>query len=558
MLSQILWPMAGTTLCYVLFQLVQLRYRDFTSPLCHVVGPKNPSFLGNFRQMANDAYLTDKWRNEFGNNFRFRGLFSSSELYPADIKAINHIVTRSLIYRKAPFNLENSNRITGRGRRIIVRENGPRLYALFTDVFQNPAFGLAQIRLVTEVFVEKVEPLFLSWRSRSPPRLRAPTVAQENGAARIEVLSWLRRETLDVIGQAGFNYQFNALHPGGEQSELEHAFTDLFHSPHAQRNAAFRLAEAMVPILIFLVGISSSLVLASHLIEPKPGMKVVGNARNKMRSKASVIGGDVALGSSRTRDLLSILLKANISKEIPESQRLTDAEVMAQIPTFVIAGHETTSAATAWALHALSSNRAAQNQLRDEVFTISTDNPTMELNSLPYLEMVRETMRVCSPVVYALPLGKPYIDKSGKAHDSLPIRKGQVIHVPILAINTDKNIWGPDAGKFRSFDKSVPDAASQIPSIWVNLLTFYAGTHNCIGFRFAFVEMKALLFTLICVFELEPAVPEGGIGRIASLLQRPTVLAEAGKGSQFPMIGETNQCARFVGLLDFDVVIGLV
>ena len=83
-----------------------------------------------------------------------------------------------------------------------------------------------------------------------------------------------------------------------------------------------------------------------------------------------------------------------------------------------------------WALHALSLNTAAQKKLREELFTISTENPTMdELNSLPYLEsVVRETMRVHSPIVFTqrmamqddvLPLSKPYVDKHGKSHDSL-------------------------------------------------------------------------------------------------------------------------------------------
>jgi cytochrome P450 len=76
-------------------------------------------------------------------------------------------------------------------------------------------------------------------------------------------------------------------------------------------------------------------------------------------------------------------------------------------------------------------NTAAQTKLREELLTMSTDNPTMdELNCLPYLEhVVRETMRVHAPVMFTqrkamkddvLPLSKPYIDKEGRAHDSLP------------------------------------------------------------------------------------------------------------------------------------------
>ncbi|KAJ7926789.1 cytochrome P450, partial [Mycena leptocephala] len=532
MISQILLPIAGTLLCYLIFHVSQVLYRDLTSPLRHVRGPKSPSLvLGNFQEMANDVRLTTKWRNEFGPNFRFRGLFSISELHTADIKAINHIVTNGSLYQKAPTNLSNTQRLFGRGILAVESDEHKRHVG-------NPAFGVAQIRLLTEVFVDKAVQLRDIW---------ARQVAQENGAARIDVMSWLRRMTLDVIGQAGFNYQFEALED--KPNELNDVFTQLFHTPHANRDAGFRLSQALVPILKLV---------------PLPGRKVLVAARSKMFSigrqivseskvnmKAS--NGEKNLGGGR--DLLSILLKANMSTNIPEAQRLSDAEVVAHAPTYLTSsslsnfvGHETTSTATAWALFALSENIPAQNKLREELLTISSDNPTMdELNSLPYLEnVIRETMRAHAPVMFTqrmameddvLPLSKPYVDKEGKSHDNLPIPKGQMIHIPILAVNTDKDIWGEDATEFKPERwENVPDSASAIPGVWANLLTFFAGPHNCIGFRFSIVEMKALLFTLIRTFEFEPAVP-GGVGAMGrGLMQRPTVLAGKEKGIGLPLI----------------------
>ena len=108
--------------------------------------------------------------------------------------------------------------------------------------------------------------------------------------------------------------------------------------------------------------------------------------------------------------------------------------------------------------------------------------------------------------------------------------------------------------------EDIPQATSQIPSVWANLLTFLAGPHNCIGFRFSLVEcvrsiyptpslslawnylsdlsdrIKALLFILLRAFEFEPAEPKGGIRPSATLLQRPTVVAEPEKGSSLPLI----------------------
>ncbi|KAF7375174.1 hypothetical protein MSAN_00404000 [Mycena sanguinolenta] len=515
--------------------------------------------------MANDGVLLDKWRREFGPNFVFKGLFSVRELHTSDTKAISHIVTRPNLYQKSSFNLYASKQFLGPGllgveledhrrqvsetwlpdeiiilKSILSAAEDPGDY-LSTNVSQNaylipiprqnPAFSVAQIRHVSDISVEKAIKLRDIWSAQFADNTCPPT---------IEVLSWLRRMTLDVIGEAGFNYYFHNL--DDKPSELNDVFTQLFHSPTSQRDNAFRLVQAMIPILRLV---------------PVPGRQLFRKVRAKMvsigrelveQSKIATSKETTEAPLSGRRDILSLLVKANMAADIPDRQRLSDEEVIGQIPTFFLAGHETTSVATAWALHSLSLNQKAQMKLREEVLAVPTDTPTMdELNNLVYLEwVVRENMRVNSPVVSVtrmameddvLPLSKPYIDKNGAIHETLPIRKGQTIHVPISAVNTDKDIWGPDAQEFRPERwENVPKAVQNIPGMWANLLTFFAGPHNCIGFRFTLVEQKALLFTLIRAFEFENAIPEGGIGRTSTPLRRPIILADKNKTGRMPLI----------------------
>ena len=58
------------------------------------------------------------------------------------------------------------------------------------------------------------------------------------------------------------------------------------------------------------------------------------------------VSGGAAIGTEKgdrsQRDLLTVLVKANQDPDIPESQRMDDDEVIAQVPTFLVAGHETT------------------------------------------------------------------------------------------------------------------------------------------------------------------------------------------------------------------------
>lgn len=88
------------------------------------------------------------------------------------------------------------------------------------------------------------------------------------------------------------------------------------------------------------------------------------------------------------------------------------------------------STGTTWALFALTQDKEVQTKLREELLTVSTDNPTMdELNSLTYLDyVVRETLRIHAPVPSTirtavkddiLPLNTPYTDTRGDVHDTV-------------------------------------------------------------------------------------------------------------------------------------------
>jgi cytochrome P450 len=78
-------------------------------------------------------------------------------------------------------------------------------------------------------------------------------------------------------------------------------------------------------------------------------------------------------------------------------------------------------------------------------------------------------------------------------------------------VNQSEAIWGPDAEQYkpeRYFEMN--ENAKQVPGIWGNLLSFLGGTRNCIGYRFALAEIKAILFVLIRNFKFEelPSKPE--------------------------------------------------
>jgi hypothetical protein len=82
-------------------------------------------------------------------------------------------------------------------------------------------------------------------------------VSDTPGKTEVEVLSWLSRATLDIIGLGGFNYSFDALKQGEEASELSSSFSEMFKSTQQTGlSQFFRVLKAFIPIFRCFVSVS--------------------------------------------------------------------------------------------------------------------------------------------------------------------------------------------------------------------------------------------------------------------------------------------------------------
>lgn len=210
------------------------------------------------------------------------------------------------------------------------------------------------------------------------------------------------------------------------------------------------------------------------------------------RKKQDVINAEGSIEKSTQvgKDLLSLIVKANMAKDLPENQRLSDEEIMYQVSTFLLTGSETTSNALTWALYSLAQNPAMQNRLREEMCTLGPEPTLDELNSLPFLENVmRESLRLDASVPETIrtaaedcvvPLGNPIRGKDGSLMETITVPKGTVIWVSSLAIHHDKAIWGDDALEFNPDRFDRPNYPTvNVPGVYANLLTFNGGPRNC-------------------------------------------------------------------------------
>ncbi|KAJ8489627.1 hypothetical protein ONZ51_g2825 [Trametes cubensis] len=410
----------------------------------------------------------------------------------------------------------------------------------------SPAFGSSQIRDLMHIFVQKSAETQRIDRQLQLRNIWADEVSKSDGCARINAMDGLQKLTLDVISLAGFGLDLKALNNNGEPNEIDEAFCEIFSAVPPVK--LYRVMMDWLPFLDFFPDERTKKIRHARSVIRRIGTDLIREKKAAIQRELDI--GDGALGKEDLpgKDLLTLLIKANMATNLTKNQRLTDEEVLSQIPTFLVAGHESTTITTAWCLFALTQNPRIQQKLREELLSLQTDSPTMdELASLPYLDrVVRETLRLYTPVVFTLraaaeddviPLSEPVIDRNGKAQHEIRIAAGNRVIVSILEPHHSKAIWGDDALEFRPerWD-NLPEEAARMPGIWGNVLAFAAGAHSCIGYRFAIAEIKAVLFTLVREFVFELGVAPEDVTAVGMLTQRPALKSELEVGPQLPLL----------------------
>ncbi|ETW77148.1 hypothetical protein HETIRDRAFT_152123 [Heterobasidion irregulare TC 32-1] len=505
-----------------------------------VRGPKAPSwFYGHIRTISyeGERNMLGDFGNTYGRIFKIRGFFNRPRLVALDTRALSHILSHHDDFVKPERVRYTLGQVVGQGLLVVQGEQHKQQRRIM-----NPAFGPAQIRELTAIFVDKSIELRNLWMSE----------LTSNGQNAIDVMAWLNKMTLDVIGLAGFNYPFNALSPDGKSNEMNAAVRTMFAEPDGGRTR-LTILQTVLPLLRLIPSESQARYRAAQNTMMRVGQELLAEKKNAIL--AGNAGHEHKMGRGaqefQGRDLLSLLIKANMATDLPEGSRMVDHDVLAQIATFIVAGHETTSTAVTWALFALSNNLDTQTKLRKELASLPTETPNMdELENLPYLDaVVRETLRLYSPVANTvrvamkddvIPTDEEWVDAKGVRRQGIRIKAGDEILIPIAAVNRLKALWGEDAGKFKPERwEHTPNAVHSIPGIWGNSLAFLGGPRACIGYRFSVVEMKSLLFVLVRAFQFQATAAPEDFKIMSTIVQRPVLKSRVEQGPQMPLLVST-------------------
>ncbi|XP_063915540.1 cytochrome P450 9e2-like [Zophobas morio] len=185
---------------------------------------------------------------------------------------------------------------------------------------------------------------------------------------------------------------------------------------------------------------------------------------------------------------------------------ITDQDMTSQALIFFFAGFESVSAVMCFMAHELAVNPEVQERLIreiDETLEGCKSGVTYEaLLGMKYMDMVvSETMRKWpNPVVDRI-CTKAYTIEPKLPHEKpVHLKVNDAVWIPVFGIHRDPEYY-PEPDKFD------PERFNDENKVNINPYTympFGAGPRNCIGSRFALLEIKALFFYVLSHFEIVP------------------------------------------------------
>lgn len=189
---------------------------------------------------------------------------------------------------------------------------------------------------------------------------------------------------------------------------------------------------------------------------------------------------------SRT-DILSLLLLATDE----EGNGMSDQELRDELMTLLVAGHETTATAMAWALYWIHRQPEVRQKLLAELDAASPLDP-QSLTKLPYLNAVCcETLRFypVAMLTFARQVEEP-VELMG-----YPLEPGEYVMPSIYLLHRREDLY-PNPTQFR------PERFLERQYGPFEFMPFGSGNRRCVGDALALYEMKIVLGTLLSACEL--------------------------------------------------------
>jgi cytochrome P450 len=231
---------------------------------------------------------------------------------------------------------------------------------------------------------------------------------------------------------------------------------------------------------------------------PRPGELLAGASVKTMHDMvAAAIQARRGAAPNAANDLLDHMLAA----QDPETGQRMDAEsLIHNMQFFIVAGHETTALALAWALYLLANSPADQTRAREQARAQLGNRAATaaDLDTMPFItQVLEESMRLYPPV--------GLLARTVVAPDELcgrPMKPGDLLFLPIWALHRHDMWWERPA----LFEPARFDPANRRDKY--QYLPFGAGPRVCVGANFAMMQAGIILATLLARFRFAPTGPD--------------------------------------------------
>ncbi|KDO32006.1 hypothetical protein SPRG_03223 [Saprolegnia parasitica CBS 223.65] len=469
--------------------------------------PPSHWLLGNARDIFqarwNEGSFPEpglSWLKQYGSAYHVRILYIH-RIALADPVALKHV----LVTKAKDFPRNNLSRafitklVQGVG---LLSAEGDDHMAMRR--MMNPHFSHSNLKSFVPLFAAHTRRLLSQWRTDKLVDTNAP----------VNLYAYFTKLTLDIIGISAFGYDFGAI-TGTDEAE-SNAYND-----------------AKLPATLF--SILGTAYVPGWRYLPLPGFARRRAARDTLMAVVlRVIEAKMAAPAvDPPRDLLDRMLAAG-----PD---MSATEARAHVFTFMQAGHETTSNTLCWVVALLSQHPAIEAAVRAECQAALQQCPDGSFTAdglahIPLLTaVIQETLRYYPTVINLAARG---VTKD----EVVPLSDGSLLHVPKSA-----NLWVDVAAIHRNPaywtrpDEFVPDRfieGTEVHGADLHLrggkghtffyFPFSAGEKNCIGHRFALMELQTILVHVLASvrFAVTPAAvlhPKRQLATITPVLLETTI-----------------------------------
>ncbi|XP_067928892.1 cytochrome P450 4V2-like isoform X2 [Watersipora subatra] len=314
----------------------------------------------------------------------------------------------------------------------------------------------------------------------------------------VDIFPLLTLLSLDIIGETAMGVQMDALH----SKESEYVKSVLYTKDAIARRSR---TPWLFPNVIF---------------ENSPSGRRTSRCINFMHQYAHKVIRErrAAMSGSATETLRNqAFLDTLLDCRDENGDLLSDEDIREEVDTFMFEGHDTVSSALGITTYLLGLHLEEQEKCYQQLLDIVGTPRTLTMNDLSqmtYLEWcIKESMRIYPPVPFVARDTAADIEIAGH---KIPKGAG-AIAVVISGLHRDPSVF-PEPTKFDPHRFSPEESANRHPYAYI---PFSAGPRNCIGQKFAMMELKVILAKMLTTFNIESVVKQADLRVQAALVLQP-------------------------------------